>query len=391
MRKRIVVYDDEERLGRRYASAIQNLKTVSDIFEIESISTNCFENEITKLEKRRNDSRRKKGPNGDSVFDEASILAIDYDLVKSFDQKSFLTGEAVAYLARCFSSCGLIVGINQFGQNTFDLTLKGHLGSYCDLNIGSSQIGNIGLWSAARKGFRPWYWPELPKYLESFEERVHAAKNNLDSPIGRVLDIEDLLETFPRSIGQFIGTDPLSATIVDFVRSSGAGLRPKDVVQDEEALARIAASRISKWLERAVLPGQDILVDAPHLVSRYPSLLKKDHSEIASWNETTRFASFRELPLDHKMIEEFRFKKDFWVSRPVWFWGKTTSSQRITEVREPWKRETLKFLFCEDSSSFEKQKNCREFTADVDSPYTQRFIHAKMFEGVDYRPRVRLI
>jgi len=391
MKKRIVVYDDEERLGRRYASVLQKLKVVSDLFEVESISNSSFENEITLLEKRRSESRDKKAFAGDSLLDEVSILAIDYDLLKSFNQKSFLTGEAVAYMARCFSSCGLIVGINQYGQNTFDLTLKGHPESYCDLNIGSAQIGNIGLWSDTRKGFRPWYWPELPKYLESFVERVRDAGKNLDSPISEVLGFEDLLETFPRSVGQFIGTDPLGATIRDFVMSSGMGLRPKDVVQDDGSMARIAAARISKWLERLVLPGQDILVDAPHLVSRYSSLLTKDHSKIASWNDTARFDKFDKLPLDHNVIRDYRLKKDFWISKPVWLWGKLVNSQGIAEVREPWKRESTKFLFCEDSSSFEKRGNCREFTADVDSPYTQRFIHAKMFEGVDYRPRVRLI
>jgi hypothetical protein len=133
------------------------------------------------------------------------------------------------------------------------------------------------------------------------------------------------------------------------------------------------------------------LVDAPHLVSRHPSLLKKDHSKIASWNDTAHFAKFDKLPLDHNIIKDYRLKKDFWFSRPVWLWGKMVNSQDIAEVREPWKRESTKFLFCEDSSSFERREDCREFTSEVDSPYTQRFIHAKMFEGVDYRPRVRLI
>ena len=56
------------------------------------------------------------------------FFIIDYDLLGSQAEKSptgSLTGEIIAYLVRCFSRCKLIIGLNQYGSNPFDLTLRG--------------------------------------------------------------------------------------------------------------------------------------------------------------------------------------------------------------------------------------------------------------------------
>jgi hypothetical protein len=158
------------------------------------------------------------------------------------------------------------------------------------------------------------------------------------------------------------------------------------VAMSKDALARVSAARISKWLERLVLPGQDILVDAPHLVSRYPSLMTGDVMDIETWNRTARLVSHEDLGLRTDLIEPFRLKKDHWLSRPVWFWDEVRECQDILEVREPWKMERPNWVFCEDASRF-YEEGCREFIADVASPFARRFV--KNFEGVDYRPKVR--
>lgn len=154
-------------------------------------------------------------------------------------------------------------------------------------------------------------------------------------------------------------------------------------------IGRIAVTRISKWLERLILPGQDTLVDAPHLVSRYPSLLKEELTDIVTWNKTARFGSYIDLGLDHRKIEEFRFKKSCWLSRPTWFWRGLSECQKIKEVSAPWEKKSTDFAFCEDDSKFHKREECKEFIAESDSPYVQRFVFG--FEDVDYRPKVRLI
>jgi len=319
-----------------------------------------------------------------------------------------LTGEYVAYLVRCFSKCGLIVGVNQFvgvsqyGHNPFDLTLKGHPESFADLNVGQDQLNNLdlwrGTWGGVRRGFRPWYWPSLPDYLCDFEKKVDDVRKSLDSgnpdkdkPICEVIGFDpELFELLPRSISQFLGREPATTTFRQFVTESGNCLKPKDAqsVNDDEMLARVGAARISKWLERLVLPEQDILVDAPHLVSRYPSLMMGDITKIETWNQTAQLTNYKELGLDTELIESFRLENNHWVSRPVWFWGKLRECENIPEVREPWKRVSSSCVFCEDASRFYEGRMCKEFLADTESPFSRRFV--RYFKKVDYRPRVRL-
>jgi hypothetical protein len=86
----------------------------------------------------------------------------------------------------------------------------------------------------------------------------------------------------------------------DFVTLSGNGLKGKDQA-DDAAVARIAAARLSKWLEDIVLPAQEILVDAPHLVSRLPELLTGDPGRLATWDRTTA-PNVSALGIRHKIV-----------------------------------------------------------------------------------------
>lgn len=296
-------------------------------------------------------------------------------------------------MGRCFSKCGLIVGMNQYtrrGQPTnFDLTLQGHLRSFADLNISSEQLDNPGLWNEMRSLFRPWHWPQLPDFLVSFQKRVKDVEDHLDEPICKTLGIENLESVFPRSISTFLGRHPARTTFREFAESSGNGLQVKDENKNDELVARIAAARISKWLERLVLPGQDILVDAPHLVSRYPSLLEGAPSKVETWNRTTCLCGLDDLGLDDTHIKACQFMKDFWLSRPAWFWQRLSEVQDIDEVSEPWERKETRFVFCEDTSSFHRRKECTEFYAELASPFRRRYVYR--VKGINYEPAVQLI
>jgi hypothetical protein len=391
--KRIVLYDDEEKIARGYVERLNELEEVSKGFEILALDNEAFRKELATLESRREGYRNKENLDTQSILDETSIFIIDYDLLK-FSKSAYLPGESVAYLARCFSKCVLIIGINQFnriGDNLFDLTLKGHPDSFCDLNIPGVQLCNPGLWSNKRTKYRPWHWPQLLDYVESCEKRIEEAKKHLNDSVVDALDLEGSLDFLSMPASDFLGTDPKKITFKKFAQESGRGLKPKDINLDEDVIARIAEARLAKWLERLVFPGQDVLVDAPHLVSRYPSLLKEDPKSRKSWNRTTCFVSAKDLPLDHKEIEQHRFKKECWLSRPAWFWPKLFSSSSITEVVTPWKREATRFLFCEDSSTFESRKNCREFRAGVDSVFVQRYVNSPLIDGVIYQPKAKLL
>ena len=400
MKKKILIYDDEPEQTKRFENKLnQTLKKAGkdQDFTIETLCEDALQCSIEKLQNKQ-EELRDNGTCSDETteFDDASIFIIDYDLLKS-KAGGLLTGEIIAYAVRCFSECRLIVGLNQYGHNTFDLTLRGHPESFADLNLGEDQLGNPDLWRGdwgdSRPGYRPWYWPNLPDALGNFEKKVKDVQENLDSPICEVLDFDlELFQLLPRAVTQFIGTvkgkKPAGTTFCEFVLQSGNGLRPKDkTISDDKVLARVGAARISKWLERLVLPEQDFLVDAPHLVARYPSLIAGDEKKITDWNSTAQLVDYRELGLETKTIESYRFQKDYWISRPVWFWDTLRECEEIKEVREPWLTDKPSWIFCEDASRFHKRRDCEEFFADTDSPFTRRFV--KGFKGVDYRPRVR--
>jgi hypothetical protein len=384
--KTILIYDDEETFQSDLRDQLAFLETTCDI---KTPGNEEFLGWMEILANRQREFRETGTWSDERIFlDEVDIFVVDYDL---FGATSFLTAEDVAYLVRCFSRCGLIVGVNQYGYNPFDLTLKGHPQSFADLNIGQEQLGIRGLWKEDGKGFRPWHWPILSDYLNAFEKKIEDVEGGLqaDAPICEVIGFTtDLFTLLPRSTGEFIGGNPSETRFQEFVVNSGNGLRQKDARVkdiDEKIVARIGAARISKWLERFVLSGQDILVDAPHLISRYPSLLSGDRADVATWNKTARLVAYDGLGLSTEVIERFRLKKGYWTSRPAWFWRKLRECEEIKEVREPWTIERPNWVFCEDISRFCEEYT--EFVADVDSPFTRRFV--SRIEEVDYQPAYR--
>ena len=422
----ILIYDDDPDRARDFKDKLENglnKADQSDNFDVEFLDTSGFQSAIKTLEQRRIDFRKPKeidfeenSNDGSKKIDNASIFVIDYDLLdsregeKKEEEELFtgsLTGEIVAYLVRCFSKCKLIVGLNQYGDNPFNLTLRGDLDSFADLNLGGQQLDNPNLWKSdwedSEQEFRPWAWPNLCDLLRDFDERVKDVQGKLGTSISEFFDFDrELFELLPREIVQFIGKyeekEHSQTTFREFITKSGNGLKSKDAENlddnsNNHVLARVGAARISKWLEQLVLPEQDILVDAPHLVSRYPSLIAGDKEIIETWNkiaQLVRHEELKELGLDVDLIECYRFgrsDKAHWISRPVWFWDKLCEYEDIKEVLEPWLTREFDWVFCEDTSCFHKETDCREFIADVASPFTLRFV--KNCDGVDYQPRVR--
>ena len=113
-----------------------------------------------------------------TAFDRADVLLVDYDLF-AFNRDEYLTGAMVAYMARCYSGCGVIVGVNELGPNPFDLTLIDNTDSFADLTIGDVQIDNRGLWFGITDDpqpgrFRPWSWPAL---LDAAERQARRSND----------------------------------------------------------------------------------------------------------------------------------------------------------------------------------------------------------------------
>ncbi|MBL8424282.1 MAG: hypothetical protein JNK06_12440 [Candidatus Accumulibacter phosphatis] len=409
------ICDDEQQNRENWRDGLLKIPGFKEHFEVKLVAADEdsgeFRTAIEGLGKRRK-MARDNDPVGESIgnlFDGLDILIVDYDLINAAHGE-WITGEEIAYLARCYSRCKIIIAVNQFGSNPFDLNLTGHFPeSFADVNLGDKQVVSPGLWNGQwPPGFRPWYWPLLPRLIEDMERRVKdLSGDNLDRPLKDVLGFHDeAWRLLPRETVAWItprntpkkSTDHI--TVREIVMSSLLGLRHKDKVLDEDAVARIAAARLGQWLDHAVLAAQDILVDAPHLVERYASLLGAKDFSIDNFNEYARIASPEELNLDNRLCQS-GFEKSYWLSRPAWYWPEVTQAEWITEVANPWGLPAPDACFCEDVSSFLPRDQTREFRIRVPSVYeTRRCVNPdsrnlatwmSALPEVDYQPNGRLM
>jgi hypothetical protein len=366
----ILIYDDEE----GSALGIRDQLTTVDGLDLRLLQDAKVQVEL--LERRRRSARTGNDHDEErSSFDEADVLIVDYDLTASGDQQGgpAETGERVAYLARCYSKCGTIVALNQYSVTaTFDLSLIGHISSYADINLSGDQIGNPALWGRSREGFASWSWPDLTvaPTLQRNREALLADRTG-DSALAVLgLDEPNISNTLTRNQLAWLSPDatPDKARVEDVVRYGRIGFRPSDEPWDEEGIERVAAARLAKWLERLVLPGQNVLVDAPHLVSRFPSLAAGE-----DLNETTRLGPHAPTGLIDDRLSDHRLSQNVWLSRPAWLWPTLSEDTSIDEVRDPFRAVGASKFFTEDSSMFRDQHWCRAFAADVE-PFSRRFV-----------------
>lgn len=402
--KKIVICDDEPERVSQWIAALQLVPDIGKSYEIGGLQDGALEEGVKELSHRRNAQRENRTiAENRGGIDDAAILIVDYDLPKLPELVGSLTGEWLAYLARSYSSCGIIVAMNQFkSDNPFDLTLRDHPDSFADLNIGSSQLGNRGLWGREWTGFRPWAWPVLPELEEMHSSRVRDVLRNLDQSIVEVLNISgDIQDRIPPDAREFLAssTELSAVTFREVATSSEQGLKAKDRQGSDEALARIAASRVSRWIECYLLPSQDILVDAPHLASRFPSLIGGASAGQAQWDSTC-FASSAEATGIASAIQGELFNPQ-WASRPCWNWAAVSRDEQVQEVKDPWTSERGNLAFAEDLSRFIPADAAREFVAAFDSPFSRRFLARpdsdligeetkREIAQVDYRPKARL-
>ena len=400
----IVICDDEKDRARRWKERLLALPSVSAAFEVRALEVNEFHAAIRDMQRRQRAARgddTTRDAQADNAIDTADVLIVDFDLIglqvpNSTSGAEALgpseTGERIAYLARCYSRCRTIVALNQFTAVTsFDLRLTGHPQSYADLNVASDQLANPGLWADQWEDFRPWSWPCL---LESPTRQRQREADLAQEPNRRVLDVvglgdPDLLLHMSRTQLEFLSLAerPEATTVKQFVYESGNGLRGKDQPWEWEAEARIAAARLHKWLERLVLPGQDILVDAPHLATRFPSQLAGDPERFESWDATSPVCGTGTAPgLLPELLDAHAHQPRHWLSRPAWLWPTLRNRTELPEVQDPWGARTAPFVFCEDISRFRPEGQAREFSADLISPYTRRFV-AWDSEGGNSLPR----
>jgi hypothetical protein len=413
----IVICDDESRRD----GWKQRLEPLFGDEHVVELLDEGFKDSFGELTKRRGDARGLLAekervslaelPDEDAweketAFDHADILLVDYDLFK-FQPDEYLTGAIVAYMARCYSGCGLIVGVNELGPNPFDLTLIDSTSSFADLTIGEVQLDNHGLWFGISDGgapdrFRPWSWPALFDAAERQARRAEDAFGRLDQHVLEVAGLDAVEDRLPRSALGWLeraGEAEERTTLDDLARGKRLGYRRGDEAPSRQSVARVAAARLAKWVETAVLPLQDVLIDAPHLVQRNAALLDVEHlkeSQSSDWNVTTAVPAAPEAcGLRAEVLPHMHTAPD-WLSRPAFYWPKISAASELPGIAEPYRVPAVDMVFCEDVSAFLRREDARRFVSKLDSSSPVRWLadpdksgHT-MLSDVEYQPRTRL-
>jgi hypothetical protein len=347
---------------------------------------------------------------GGSVIDTAEVLVIDFDLFGIEIESQIVTGEEFAYLARAYSHANTVVVINQYGQNRFDLTLRQDAYSHADVNVGSEQIVNPGLWKSPFEGYRPWHWPLLTCETEKYKRRVKKVRENLQTSVLELLGFRRSDNGMPENLSRQAlsafqgnaasGPDEIwSITCRDFVCKTGVWVPQRegeDLSKHDDIVARLAAAYLRKWLEAVLLPSQDVLIDAAHLAERMPWLLDGDAAEVSVWNSVTSLEEVRGLRRD---LLTHQFAAVDWLSRPVFWWGQIVEDENLSVPPQGWDPSRVpELIFREDVSNFGPRAESRQFVADIEGladtryvvdPGTMQAEGARDPNRVEYSPGVR--
>jgi len=402
MTYRILVCDDEPALAQSWLAAIE-ASTANGPYEILPIpQAKELEGAIAGLLARRSAVREGKAvPGDDNLFDQADILVVDYDLIHVDEGKARYSGEAIARLARAFSRPAVIIVLNQFPEAQFDLSLRGHPASHADLNVDADLIGTRSLWQPEITGeFRPWHWPVLSQAVERFRRRENflLTERNLDRTLAEVFGIEesDLVRMSDSAFG-FVAPDAESfegfreVTFRKFLLNNSAAADPKDAEKladvDPAACARIAASRISKWLDRELVGPQDTLVDVPHLVLRYPFLLGNNATSADAWSNLSSTGAAALAGIAD--LKHAWFAAEDWLLRPALWWARVEAAEAVRSQQMAFDYASVPDLaFLEDASTFGDRPTSTAFRAGFHNEFDRRYI--KEFAGIRYAPQRRL-
>ncbi len=373
---KVLVYEDQSTIAKTWVDGIRSTYREADV---EAVDTKDFQPLLELVNRRRTAWREDLNEafeTGSHDIDEADIIVLDYDLLHYSDAAD-ITGSRLAYLLRCFSKCGFIIVLNEFGRNVFELSLGSPPEGFADIHLGGEQIGNPGLWQAPFDGYRPWYWPVVPNARENFELCVKDVREHPDTPVLGFLGLDRVIDWIPRRARDFLlGKQKIEeVTFKSFVESVHGGISDKDTLIPEQ-MARVTAARIVTLLNSIILPEQSILVDAPHLVSRFPSITldRHRHNDVEVWNQLCNPV---DLDIDNLLIErlkKYKFQKPHWLWRPAWYWPEINKDENIEEVKDPWKVPEVDWVFCEDISRFVPVEVAQGFRALVSPPFIKRYV-----------------
>ena len=389
----VLVCDDDVDLAAGWSEEIRQVAPAQ--YEIGPAPTRDDVRDGTKEILLRRGAARDGEPREqlECLFDGVDILLIDYDLVHIDDDNAQHTGESVARLVRTFSDCTVAVVLNQFPGVHFDLSLRGHITSHADLNIDVDLIANPGLWhSPPWEGFRPWYWQTLARAVDSQRAREEIVASAMAKPILDCfrMQAEDA-SRLSDSAFAFVAPDAedfpalQAKTFESFLSMTADGRDAASLLDtNPAAAASFVAARLGKWLEREVLGPQDVLVDVPHLLQRYPFLMGEAVSDVGAWNNTIHDVD----RLKEVIQQHYWFEPQDCLSKPAVWCQRLEMDEKFTEFRQSFDYSSVpEVVFSEDCSVFIDISEATEFRAGFHNSFDRRFV--SRLEDIQYGPQRR--
>lgn len=378
---RVLIVDDEPERSKQWAVRLQSLGFVDAT--VTALSIDEARTLMKGADARRRRAREQSDPFTIDLpcdLDTVDVLVVDYDLQELLEVGEWSTGLQVATLARALTRVKAIVLVNQFGTNSFDLTLSKGAPSHADLDVGSGQLLNPAFWDRSRvDGYSPWGWNDgvlrTPARLEGV---VQWVAQRLDAPVLTSLgftiaaDGSNAVRRVEKELWQECVEDP-QHTFRELVRESEF-LTPKDraaIAKFDEPCARVAAALVAHWLERWVIPTNEVLIDLPHLASAYPWLLR-NKEDVECWQAATS--------IDHgfgALLSEVRdhaFDPGFPLPRPVVWRHAVVEDSRLAEPKGFTYDSFPDLVFCEDTSRFHPFEDARAFSCRLPGSDPQRFV-----------------
>lgn len=377
---RVLIVDDEPSRSKGWADGIKEL--LGSNAEVVALELPQSRVAIEAADSRRREARRGLNPFTSAtacILDDVDILVLDYDLQELVETGTWSTGLWVAMLARAFSRVKLIVLVNQFGPNRFDLTQTRAVESRADVDIGEGQLLNPALWDRSRiEAYMPWAWNDgLIGASARVEAAVDWTRSRLDRSV--LTELGFSVDSHSSDTTTFIAPELWQLCL------SRSGLTFRELVREadflpikdreavgafDELCARVSAAIIMHWLDRWVIPANEVLIDLPHLVSAYPWLLRR-RQDIDDWQAAAVQNGFDALLSE---VSHHVFKPGFPVSR------ETVWKQKI--INDPALAEPSGFVydgfpdlvFCEDTSRFLPFSNARSFLSKLPGADPQRFV-----------------
>lgn len=300
-------------------------------------------------------------------------------------------GDSIAQQVRTYTEAGFIAVANMFvardsKPKTFDLTLMQGAYSNADFHVGSEELGEAGLWSGkpSRSGvYNPWSQPAMAT-ADEWVRRSEAAISDVDALVLPTLRLSSsALSTRQLDIFR---TDPELVTFRGLVESR-IGFKYPDADHDDQAVVRMAASVTRRWVNRILLPAQETISDAPHLVARFPQLLGDAGAEKDAWDLTV-MKTWEPVPalkrIEAAVADQFRPFTD----RTVYDVEKVR--ELLPKLPTP-SVPALRLCFLEDRSAFVPREDAKQFETDVPGTYVRRFVAAKRHASIAYEPFTRLL